>query len=115
MGTNYYAKKHTDHAISCPGCGAQIIIPGATEEFHIGKSSWGWKFLFATEKFDSWETFKQFIEKDVINGDWWIENEDGEKEDPLDFVMMIGYKQQNRDNERCEKRGSYNFLEGEFS
>lgn len=116
MGTNYYAKKNKRHEIPCPNCGCQIFIPVGYEEFHIGKSSFGYKFLFASnDKFDSWETFKVFIEKDIIKGDWWIEDEYGEKADTLDFISLIALKQTDRDQEQCENRNGYNFMEGDFA
>lgn len=55
MGTNYYIRMN-----ACPHCGR------GDEDLHIGKSSGGWKFLFAKqEKHDLTDSAKwmEFIKK----------------------------------------------------
>ena len=53
MGTNYYVAKNV-----CECCKRY------DEEFHIGKSSWGWAFSFRGfkyEKLESWKDWKEYL------------------------------------------------------
>lgn len=56
MGTNYYTKAPAD----CPCCGRSF------EPLHIGKSSGGWKFLFAPYpelNLTSWAAWQRHLEE----------------------------------------------------
>jgi len=78
MGTNYYVAKN-----KCDCCNRY------DEEYHIGKSSWGWAFTFQGYKYDnltSWKLWKEFLKNQIImdeygefvDYDWlvsFIENE----------------------------------------
>lgn len=75
MGTNYYVAKNL-----CECCNRY------DEEYHIGKSSWGWAFTFQGYKYDnltSWKLWKEYL-KDQI-----IKNEYGETVSYEEFVKMI--------------------------
>lgn len=63
MGTNYYCHKKNP----CPACGH------GGEEYHIGKSSIGWKFLFAPypdEGLTSKKAWEQFLKDRVITDEY---------------------------------------------
>lgn len=70
MGTNYYLK--TDY---CPCCGHP------RKKIHLGKSSYGYKFLFCkSKKIHDFKSFCEFLKTGVI------ENEYGEEIDE-DFLL----------------------------
>jgi hypothetical protein len=75
MGTNYYvATKH------CESCNRY------DEEYHIGKSSWGWAFSFQgykPERLISWQAWKTFLKDKIIMDEY------GDRHDYDDFVEMI--------------------------
>ncbi len=75
MGTNYYVAKNL-----CECCNRY------DEEYHIGKSSYGWAFSFQgyrAERLVSWRAWKEFL-KDKI-----IKDEYGERIDYDWFVNLI--------------------------
>jgi hypothetical protein len=75
MGTNYYVAKNL-----CECCNRY------DEEYHIGKSSYGWAFSFQgyrAERLVSWRAWKEFL-KDKI-----IKDEYGERIDYDWFVNHI--------------------------
>ncbi len=72
MGTNYYVAKNL-----CECCNRY------DEEYHIGKSSYGWAFSFQgyrAERLVSWRAWKEFLKDKIImdeygdrvNYDWFI-------------------------------------------
>lgn len=75
MGTNYYVAKNL-----CECCNRY------DEEYHIGKSSYGWAFSFQgyrAERLVSWRAWKEFL-KDKI-----IKDEYGDQVDYNWFVNLI--------------------------
>lgn len=74
---NYYAVSKP-----CPTCGKSEVI-----DEHIGKSSYGWRFLFhALPSINSWREWKEYL-KDKI-----IVNEEREEISIDDFELMIKAK-----------------------
>jgi len=72
MGTNYYVAKNL-----CECCNRY------DEEYHIGKSSYGWSFSFQgyrAERLVSWRSWKEFLKDKIImdeygdrvNYDWFV-------------------------------------------
>jgi len=81
MGTNYYVAKN-----KCDCCNRY------DEEYHIGKSSWGWAFTFQGYKYDnltSWKLWKEYLWQAIYTGGRHIVDEYGEFQDYDDFVKMI--------------------------
>ena len=75
MGTNYYVIKN--HCESCDRY---------DEEYHIGKSSWGWAFTFRGYSADglvSWKTWKEFLKTQIIKDEY------GDRIPYEEFVEMI--------------------------
>lgn len=90
MGTNYYVAKD-----KCDCCGRY------DEEYHIGKSSYGWAFTFQGYPHDnlkSWADYKEFLKdktivneyRDVIPYDEFVKFVELEKSP--DFVNASGRK-----------------------
>ena len=79
MGTNYYVIKN-----KCEHC------KRSDEEYHIGKSSYGWAFSFQGYpwmKLTSWKQWKEFLKTQQIQDEY------GEPISYEDFVTMVeGYK-----------------------
>lgn len=129
MGTNYYVAKNV-----CDCCNRY------DEEYHIGKSSWGWAFSFRgyrSERLVSWQSWKQFLRDKVImdeygervDYDWlvnFIENEkspgyvrdDGHKNlqhnEAGKKVDLNGYSWFNPEYDWDDEQG-YSFSSREFS
>jgi hypothetical protein len=64
MGTIYYVAKN-----KCDCCNRY------DEEYHIGKSSWGWAFTFQGYKYDglvSWKKYKEFLKDKLIVDEYGI-------------------------------------------
>lgn len=114
MGTNYYARQN-----ECEKCGQYT-------ELHIGKSSWGWLFLFqynGGEHYKNIEEMKRWLKGKSIYDEY------GEKETHKEFWEMVEAKQNDPKNventrimgiERHGKDygfcvGSYVFADQEFS
>jgi len=75
VGTNYYVAKNL-----CECCNRY------DEEYHIGKSSYGWAFSFQgyrIERLVSWRAWKEFLKDKVIMDEY------GERKDYDWFVHMI--------------------------
>ena len=75
MGTNYYVAKNL-----CECCNRY------DEEYHIGKSSYGWAFSFQgyrAERLVSWRAWKEFLKDQIIMDEY------GERCDYKWFVNMI--------------------------
>ena len=107
MGTNYYALYN-----KCKSCERY-------DSLHLGKSSFGWKFLFRKHPFEI-SCFREFI--DFINSDDVdIIDEYGKLINKEDFINMIEEKQKNTKilNERkgsdIEIIDGYEFKDGDFS
>jgi len=75
MGTNYYAK-----------LGICVNCKKATEEYHIGKNSGGWVFLFRKQPF--WKNYKEvkaFLNKKEVS----IWDEYGKKTPKKVFFELV--------------------------
>lgn len=75
MGTNYYVAKNL-----CECCNRY------DEEYHIGKSSYGWAFSFRgyrSERLVSWAAWKEFLKNQIIMDEY------GERIDYDWFVQFI--------------------------
>jgi len=75
MGTNYYVAKNL-----CECCNRY------DEEYHIGKSSYGWAFTFQgypAERITSWKAWKEFLKNRIIMDEY------GERQGYDAFVQMI--------------------------
>jgi hypothetical protein len=107
MGTNYYvASNH------CECCDRY------DEEYHIGKSSFGWAFSFRgyrAERLVSWAAWKEFLKDKIImdeyreriDYDWFVEYIEGEK--APGFVDSKGHKNwQHNEKGRTDKYPWFN-------
>ncbi|NHW45951.1 hypothetical protein HAV21_03440 [Paenarthrobacter sp. MSM-2-10-13] len=103
MGTNYYARINT-----CPTCHRP------EEEIHLGKSSYGWQFLFAYNDGDYYKDITEL--KGWLNGKQ-IFNEYDEPVTQDDFWKMIESKQVAVDPEQGHFMviDGYKFMNGQFS
>ena len=75
MGTNYYVASNV-----CECCNRY------DEEYHIGKSSYGWAFSFRgyrPERLVSWSAWKEFLRDKAIMDEY------GDRVDYSEFVRMI--------------------------
>ncbi len=105
MGKNYYAKIDI-----CPACNRpQQII-------HLGKSSYGWKFMFNYQGGTYYKNVKQM--KEWLK-DKKIESEYGDNVSPAKFWKMVHDKQK-EESQNMKEGGfiiidGYEFLNGEFS
>jgi hypothetical protein len=75
MGTNYYVRKN-----HCECCGR------SDQEYHIGKSSYGWAFTFQGYPWmhlTSWQQWKEFLKDEVIVDEY------GEVMQYEKFVQML--------------------------
>lgn len=117
MGTNYYAVKTT---------------PTVSDPIHIGKSSYGWLFLFQEQDepyheppvvWHNIEEVRQWLYRHTVEiGDYAIVDEDDEMIQFGDFMNMVESKQRdprcnrNPDNFYYSKNvDGYRFTEGSFS
>lgn len=108
MGMNYYAVK------KAPSVYNRVI--------HIGKSSYGWLFLFHTnEKFRDYDQFVRFIENNKKTGEFVIMNEEDKEVNPDELIKLIQEKQndpfniENPDNFKYNRNiGGYRFDDREF-
>lgn len=92
MGTNYYAVKIK------PSLYNRVI--------HIGKSSFGWLFLFRdNEEFHTYPQFKKWLENNVDTGEYVLFDEYDEKVSKDDLLKLIDSKQ---NDENC-KNNTENF------
>ena len=107
MGTNYYVAKNL-----CECCNRY------DEEYHIGKSSYGWTFSFQgyrAERLVSWRAWKEFLKDKVIvdeygertNYDWFVDYIEGNKSPG--YVREDGHKNlQHNEQGRIDKRPWFN-------
>ena len=98
MGTNYYL--HTDF---CPCCGKP------REEAHLGKTSYGWKFLFhKTKQVYDYKSFCNFIKQGIIYDEY------GDKYSSLDMLDLVDSFQNDKEHPNCEHIDGYDFLASDF-
>lgn len=95
MGTNYYVAKNL-----CECCNRY------DEEYHIGKSSFGWAFSFQgyrEERLVSWRAWKEFLKNKTIKDEY------GDTMSYEDFVAMVEtYKSPNFVHENGRKNLQHN-------
>jgi hypothetical protein len=107
MGTNYYGR------LKKP---IKRIVKDY-KEFHIGKSSLGWKFCFQTsEYFKDFKEFKEWLDDD----NYEIYNEYDEKVDKKEFLQMILNKQKDTESqthydEYTKNIDGFDFSDNDFS
>ena len=105
MGTNYYALLNV-----CEHCNKP------EKEIHIGKSSYGWTFLFRYHGGEYYETFKEFKKflKDKV-----IKDEYGKVITHKDFWETVKVKKKFKTHESHHNEiinlDGYQFLDCEFS
>lgn len=107
MGTNYYVVKN-----ECECCNRY------DEEYHIGKSSYGWAFSFQgykAERLVSWKSWKEFLKTQSIRDEYgdripyeeFVEMIEGVKSP--DFVYPDGHKNlQHNTQGKIDKRPWFN-------
>lgn len=106
MGTNYYVA--TNHCECCDRY---------DEEYHIGKSSYGWAFSFRgyrPGRLVSWKNWKEFLKDKIITDeygeridyDWFVQYVEGEKRPG--FVRQDGHKNLQHNEEGRKPAGWYN-------
>ena len=114
MGTNYYVVPNR---------------PSVSEPIHIGKSSYGWKFLFEIQhnpwwdgppvNWDTYEEVLDWLKKNTVESDSYvIIDEDDRLISYDDFVELVQEKQKEKnphDFSHAENRGGYRFVKGDFS
>ena len=84
MGTNYYLER------TCP------ISDSVTERLHIGKSSYGWKFLFnsnngVNKSFSDWRAILELRSNQIVD-------EYGKRISLYEFYTIIHEKQSHKDH-----------------
>lgn len=109
MGTNYYAVK---------------VKPSLDRAIHIGKSSYGWLFLFHDcEYFHTYPQVKTWLHENVtLKKEYVLMDEYDREVDVEDFIELVQQKQNdknsknNPDNfEYAKNIDGYRFEDGEFS
>lgn len=131
MGMNYYAKiskkqKDIINNNSCISDLAKYCVNKFT--LHIGKSSWGWRFMFQVQEvftkgesvtLDTFAKWKKFINREDIE----VFNENNELVDKKWFINFIQEKQceahpNENDNTYChdfESSDGYRMCDIDFS
>lgn len=103
MGTNYYAEKKKPRIVK------------VYDKIHLGKSSYGWRFLFQEQdEFHNFEQFKDFI---LNNKEYIIKDEYDRIIKPEELLNLIEEKQKNNnpDNFKYNKNiDGYRFEQGDF-
>jgi len=105
MGTNYYVKFDT-----CPTCGK------AENSIHLGKSSYGWRFMF---QYNEGRFYKNINEMKEWLADKKIVNEYGDRVLKSDFWTMVKAKQEDMPHGGTDidlkEIKEYDFYDREFS
>ncbi len=107
MGTNYYGRFKKPKK--------KVILD--YEEFHIGKSSMGWKFCFQTNKhFKNFAEFKKWLEDD----NFVIFDEYDRKVNKKEFLEKILDKQKDGESQaHCDEYvkniDGFDFIDNDFS
>ena len=110
MGTNYYLVKNG---------------PSVKGGLHIGKASYGWRFLFhkpsiwdVDKPLNTYEQWRDYLTETIENGTHVIMNEYDEIVLLDEFLRMVASKQEENSPdmfEYCENVNGYRFASGEFS
>jgi hypothetical protein len=106
MGTNYYAVKKEPRVYD------RVI--------HLGKSSFGWRFLFhETEDIRTFPQFKRWLSENIGDTkEYVLMNEYNEEVTVVELIELIEIKQKenNPDNfSHCKDIDGYRFSDREFS
>lgn len=112
MGTNYYAVRKIPASIKFKICElidndkydeAKELFNNNYIKVHIGKSSYGWKFLFNYNNFKYYDLTKESISSFLNDCDITIYNEYGDKIDVDEFWKMVKSKEDGLDNNEYYK------------
>lgn len=107
MGTNYYAVRKLPRSIKGKICEmiendqyeeAENLFKSNYEKVHIGKQSYGWKFLFNYNHFKHYELNKKSIDSFLRSGDITLYNEYDEVINVDDFWEMVERNKDKLDN-----------------
>lgn len=120
MGMNYYArisKKQKDIINNNPQISELAKYCVEKFDLHIGKSSWGWKFMFQVQEvfvkgelvtLDTFAKWEKFINRDDIN----VFNEDNEL---IDKKWLINFIQEKQDEVHPDENDLSWVLVSEFT
>lgn len=110
MGTNYYLVKNR---------------PSINGGLHIGKASYGWRFLFhkpsiwdVDKPLNTYEQWRDYLTETTESGTHVIMNEYDEIVSLKKFINIVERDQSNNSHdmfEYCENVNGYRFASGEFS
>lgn len=101
MGTNYYAVQKISDEVKNDICEkikndkyseAESVFNDNYKKIHIGKSSYGWKFLFNYNHFNYYDLTRESIDKFLRQGNTMLFDEYGEKINIDDFWDMVDSK-----------------------
>jgi len=107
MGTNYYAVRKLPNSIKGKICDliendlydeANELFETNYEKVHIGKQSYGWKFLFNYNHFKYYDLNRKSIDKFLRNEDIILYNEYGEVINVDDFWEIVEKNKNKLDN-----------------
>ena len=107
MGTNYYAIRKLPKSIKGKICDllendlydeAKSLFDYNYEKIHIGKQSYGWKFLFNYNNFKYYNLNKESIDKFLKNEDIQLCNEYNDKIEVNEFWDMVESNREKMDN-----------------
>lgn len=107
MGTNFYAIKQLPNSIKGKICElietdqydeAKKLFDDNYEKIHIGKSSFGWKFIFDYNHFKYYDLNRKSINDFLCRNDVKLYDEYGEQVSIDDFWKLVDSKKDGYDN-----------------
>lgn len=107
MGTNFYAIKQLPNSIKGKLCElietdrydeAKKLFDDNYEKIHIGKSSFGWKFIFDYNHFKYYDLNRKSINDFLCRNDVKLYDEYGEQVSIDDFWGLVDSKKDGHDN-----------------
>lgn len=107
MGTNFYAIKQLPNSIKGKICElietdrydeAKKLFDDNYEKIHIGKSSFGWKFIFDYNHFKYYDLNRKSINDFLCRNDVKLYDEYGEQVSIDDFWGLVDSKKDGYDN-----------------
>ena len=107
MGTNFYAIKQLPNSIKGKICElietarydeAKKLFDDNYEKIHIGKSSFGWKFIFDYNHFKYYDLNRKSINDFLCRNDVKLYDEYGEQVSIDDFWRLVDSKKDGYDN-----------------
>jgi hypothetical protein len=107
MGTNFYAIKQLPNSIKGKICElietdrydeAKKLFDDNYEKIHIGKSSFGWKFIFDYNHFKYYDLNRKSINDFLCRNDVKLYDEYGEQVSIDDFWILVDSKKDGYDN-----------------